>query len=496
MGRATCPRPKVHLKFGKGQAWANNVTPYIQLGRRARQQPKSNAFGFGTQAISHQQQKPNPFGFGVQNNAQSKGANDFGNKQSQFKNTWTRSSASSGAPSLRQSDNQPQATNHRCNDPESCKRIIAEDFEHERPLWKLTCYSHWKSMFYHVDNLQAFQWVLNFYYSCCKDSPCDIVGDVSYEELRAAAYDDAKRGLSLQSIVRRSSIPYFPDLQLHIERERNLLNSKLVEFENFLRNPYRGPAGSAAAQQIPFPGATTTVLSPTTQNTVAPQSNVPPSVSSFSQLGASLNTGFSPVPSVQSNNASGQPTSFSNSAQSSNVFSANNVPLANAFSFGNQQPNQSVAASFPTNMANFSNSSAINPAINQFSAAAVSTQNFSSSSIQSPAFLNVSLSNSEAVGREATNVQLGYVNGEISLHWETNLFYSKNCLVASLFVFVLPERVYWYDGISVGNKLILISECDRNNLPTTVASGDSNIWLKEKWTPGEIPEEAPPDAYV
>ncbi|KAK8358011.1 hypothetical protein V6Z12_A05G452500 [Gossypium hirsutum] len=189
----------------------------------------------------------------------------------------------------------------------------------------------------------------------------------------------------------------------NIERERNLLNSKLVEFENFLRNPYRGPAGSAAAQQIPFPGATTTVLSPTTQNTVAPQSNVPPSVSSFSQLGASLNTGFSPGPSVQSNNASGQPTSFSNSAQSSNVFSANNVPSANA---------------------------------------SISTQNFSSSSIQSPAFLNVSLSNSEVVGREATNVQLG------------------------------------------------------NNLPTTVASGDSNIWLKEKWTPGEIPEEAPPDAYV
>lgn len=32
--------------------------------------------------------------------------------------------------------------------------------------------------------------------------PCDIVGDLSYEELRAAAYDDAKRGLNLQSIVR------------------------------------------------------------------------------------------------------------------------------------------------------------------------------------------------------------------------------------------------------------------------------------------------------
>ena len=32
--------------------------------------------------------------------------------------------------------------------------------------------------------------------------PSEIVGDISYEELRAAAYDDNKRGVSLQSIVR------------------------------------------------------------------------------------------------------------------------------------------------------------------------------------------------------------------------------------------------------------------------------------------------------
>lgn len=32
--------------------------------------------------------------------------------------------------------------------------------------------------------------------------PCDISGDVSYEELRAAAYEDAKRGLNLQAIVK------------------------------------------------------------------------------------------------------------------------------------------------------------------------------------------------------------------------------------------------------------------------------------------------------
>lgn len=33
-------------------------------------------------------------------------------------------------------------------------------------------------------------------------TPCDIVGDISYEELRAAAYEDAKKGMNLQSIVR------------------------------------------------------------------------------------------------------------------------------------------------------------------------------------------------------------------------------------------------------------------------------------------------------
>lgn len=31
--------------------------------------------------------------------------------------------------------------------------------------------------------------------------PCDIAGDISYEELRALAYDDAKHGKSLQFIV-------------------------------------------------------------------------------------------------------------------------------------------------------------------------------------------------------------------------------------------------------------------------------------------------------
>lgn len=37
--------------------------------------------------------------------------------------------------------------------------------------------------------------------SLISSGPCDIVGDISYEELRALAYDDAKQGKSLQFIV-------------------------------------------------------------------------------------------------------------------------------------------------------------------------------------------------------------------------------------------------------------------------------------------------------
>uniref|UniRef100_A0A7N0ZSI1 C3H1-type domain-containing protein n=1 Tax=Kalanchoe fedtschenkoi TaxID=63787 RepID=A0A7N0ZSI1_KALFE len=162
----------------------------------------NNSFGFGVQQNSGSvQQQNNPFGFGP------------------FDNKWSRVSANPGtgaAASPRKGDGQSPAATHSCTDPDSCKKQIAEDFEHERPLWKLTCYSHHKY------------------------APCDITGDVSYEELRMSAYDDAKSGMSLPAIV---------------EKERGLLNAKLVEFEALLRNPYKGPSSSIATQS-PFPQAT------------------------------------------------------------------------------------------------------------------------------------------------------------------------------------------------------------------------------------------------
>ncbi|XP_044472563.1 zinc finger CCCH domain-containing protein 16 isoform X2 [Mangifera indica] len=393
----------------------------------SQQQPKSKAIGFGTQAASQQQnhQKPNPFGFGVQSNPQSKGPNNFGSKQNQFKpfeNKWSRFSPipTSGAPSSsRQPDNQSQSINHKCTDPESCKRIISEDLEHERPLWKLTCYSHWKN------------------------APCDIVGDVSSEELRAAAYDDAKRGLNLQSIV---------------ERERNLLNSKLIEFDNLLRNPYMGPVNPGSSSQTQF------LVAAQSEHSSTPQNNAPPSVSSFSQLGSSVNMGFGTRLSAPVNNAFGQPTNNSYSSQTSSIFGTkyllspstsiamngqtssifgtNNILSASTGPFGTQLPAESVSSSFSSNVTSFGNSGVTGARSNKYSNPSLSANNPSPLSFVNPTVLSgAPVLSSNAAEQASVNVQL------------------------------------------------------MNNLQSESVTGDSSVWLKEKWIPGEIPEIAPPDAF-
>ncbi|THG07247.1 hypothetical protein TEA_023760 [Camellia sinensis var. sinensis] len=259
-------------------------------------------------------------------------------------------------------------------------------------------------------------------------SPCDIIGDVSYEELRAAAYDDAKRGLSLQSIV---------------ERERNLLNAKLLEFENLLRNPYAVPQNPSIATQSAFPGATPSVSSMTAQN-----SN-PPSVSSFSQLGASLNMGF------------GMRQDFLPTSEF--IFSyllANDgicllllqimllVPLKFPVRLlvylkptTRHLEVQSFGSSFASNAASFSNSG-VSAERNPFFTSAVSPQVPSSASFQSSILPNGPNSASTAVEQLSVNVDT-------------------------------------------------IDNMTRKN-----GAVDDAIWLKEEWNPGEIPEEAPPDKYT
>lgn len=270
-----------------------------------QQQQQPNIFGFGSQAGSafnhrtSEQEKPNPFGFGVKNNIQSKGTTDSGSRQNQFKpfeNTWSRFSpltTGSSTPS-RQSSNQQQGTNHDCADPESCKRQIIEDLLHERPLWKLTCYGH------------------------VKNAPCDIGGDVSYEELRAVAYDDAKRGLSLPSIV---------------ARERSLVNAKLIEFDNLQRSPY------LRIPQSPFLEATQSV------SPLSSKGGVPPTVSGFGQSGATLNTGFglSASASTASDNAFKQSNPIQAPSQTSSAFGAKNSPFGG---FQSKPASQTTGKSF------------------------------------------------------------------------------------------------------------------------------------------------------
>lgn len=328
-----------------------------QYGERCKflhvtQQPqKSSSFGFGMQTSSQHQQKPNPFGFGVPSTSQSKATADFGSKQNQYKpfeNKWTRSSTPTGNAQSRKPDNHLSSANHKCTDGESCKRQIAEDFQNERPLWKLTCYGH------------------------NKNEPCDIVGDVSYEELRAMAYDEAKRGISLQSIV---------------ERERNLLNSKLAEFEGLLHKPYVTPSNRAPGNQSSFSGTNFLSILPSAQNNT-------PSLSSFSQLGASLNMGFGARPSNPPNNVFGQPVQSSSPLQNSSAFGMTNFPSTSAVAvggkLGSQLPNQTFGNS---TLSGFTNSGVTN-AESKLSSAAMLT-NFPPTD-----------ANSSACGQIAPNAQL------------------------------------------------------------------------------------------
>ncbi|KAM3321241.1 zinc finger CCCH domain-containing protein 16 [Capsicum chacoense] len=392
------PRKELCRNFMRGSCQYGERCKFLHA---AQQQPKPNPFGFGSQSSNFQstnvqQTKSNPFGFGVQNNSQPRGFNDFGPKQNQYKpfeNKWTRS-ASTNSSSSRQPDNQPVAPNHTCTDPESCRRQIVEDFNNEKPLWLLTCYGH------------------------RKNGPCDITGDVSYEELRAAAYDDAKRGQSLTSIV---------------ERERSMVNSKVAEFENLLRNPYASPSTSAPNAQSPFSGATPSASSnaqspfpgATPNASFSGQSNFPPSASSFSQLGAILNTGASTPPT----SAFGQPSPLGNS------FKTSNSSAANPFSFGN--PSAAGSLGFGTQVATQSsqNPFALSNAVGS------SGRNPFSTSTTSPHFPNPS-------------------GGQ------------------------LP---------SVTASPLSINLTSATSTPDF--SGDNSIWTKE-WKIGEIPEEAPPDRYV
>ncbi|WOL08526.1 zinc finger CCCH domain-containing protein 46 [Canna indica] len=302
-------RKEVCRNFQRGSCQYGDRCKFLHV---TQQQSKPNPFGFGTQSTiqfpnTSQQQKPNPFGFGVQNNTQlqnnmqSKGSSNFGPRYESaakpFENIWTRSS-STNAASSQQTDAQSQSV-HKCTDPETCKKQIVEDFKNEAPLWKLTCYGH------------------------RKNGPCDIVGDISFEELRATAYEDAKQGLSIQSIV---------------EKERNLYLSKLNEFDNLLKNSYvsKNPSFSQINQ---FPVSMNAASSANAQSTSAP------SFSSFNQLKAATTSSWNNLPGAPSGYGLGQPSPMQNVSQQSVGFGVN---FGTPGAFGQQQTQPSGSSPSPS----------------------------------------------------------------------------------------------------------------------------------------------------
>ncbi|XP_062234171.1 zinc finger CCCH domain-containing protein 46 [Phragmites australis] len=368
-----------------------------------QQQAKPNPFGFGTasrqqqqqpslgapfQQQQQQQQKPNPFGFGVQGAAaQSRHAPG---PAKPFQNKWVRDPS---APTKQSEAAQPPPAAHTsCTDPESCRQQIADDFKNETPLWKLTCYAHLRS------------------------GPCDIKGDISFEELRAKAYEEGRQGHPLQSIV---------------EGERNLQNAKLMEFTNFLNNPH-------ISQTPSFSTMPTMPSVPEVKNNSSfgvSQTNGPPVFSSFSQIGAATN--FGPVSrttasGVPTNSLFGQPTQPNRPTFGAPTFGGSEMKFGVSGPFGSQtskQPSGSLQGSSMSSVGNFPKSPA---GYQQSPASSIQHKNIDR---QSQDLLNGMMAPTSAINQAPV-------------------------------------------------------EDNKNE------NQDDSIWLKEKWSIGEIPLSEPPQRHI
>lgn len=391
---------------------------------------------------TQQQQQPNPYGFGVQNPSQGRsgfniGANNQNKQASDNKERGNRYLALSGAGSLasRQNDSQPKVANHVCDDPNLCKQQIIEDFKNERPLWKLTCYGHWKYL------------------------PCDISGDISHEELRFAAYDDAKRGLPLQQIV---------------QREMSLVNTKMAEFDNLLRIPYKPPSSSSFGAFSPSPSP----FSVSPQG--AFQSNTHALVPSVGQFGSGgggglqTNAGFGAGASPFASSFRNTSSAFATQAQSSfppfgkdsgpsnsfptqqnlsppvTGFGASNSPFGASGPFGSQGASQSPFGNvFSTNT---------------FNSQSGGSSSFSNSPFASTAANSMSISD---FGNQAVNVPRDVSVAGNSTGTSAQPFINTSSVAPAGFVSPV-------------------------NTSNSSQSQQNDIWLKETWTIGEIPEDEPP----
>eukprot|EP00249_Psilotum_nudum_P007281 c20446_g1_i2 orf=449-1672(+) len=326
---------------------------------------------------------------------------------------------------------QIQVKEHKCIDPRVCKEQIKEDFQNEHPMfWKLTCYAHWKYL------------------------PNDITGDVSFEELRSLAYDDAKQGLSLKDVA---------------QREKMMFSAKNAEFENLLKGPYTGPASAARSfrdsgvsshsdgSQMLFgksiPAASLLPSSPFFQAVTSS----PQTFSNFRKEASGLSFGFGNMSPV----TPASPFAFQKLPQSTFVNVSSGI-------FGQQGSIQGNNAVNDVNMNSNGGGTKIFPA-SPFAG--------SNSPLQSQLFFNNSLFQSSAQSIPSSSLK-------------NNLSHAST----------------WQDSAETMN-IENPSEVAMPRTPCSPNQGRSaafpvqaseqchlgvDIWLKESWTLGEIPEEEPP----
>ncbi|GLJ41227.1 hypothetical protein SUGI_0853380 [Cryptomeria japonica] len=390
-------------------------------------------YGSDCKFLHPTQQPSNPYGFGVKNPSQTRSGFGFGathqNQKASERGNRFLPLSGAGSVGSQQNDSQPQVANHVCNDPNICKQQIVEDLKNERPVWKLTCYSHWRSL------------------------PCDIIGDISYEELRFAAYDDAKQGLSLQQII---------------QRESSLVNSKKEEFNNLLRTPYRPPSNSSSSgfnsSSAPFSFQNNTIASV-------------PSVGLFgSTTGGTYQTsaGFGTPPNTFGSVLGNTLHAFGNQAQTPNQNPFGKASVFPTNFTGQQNPNSS-AIGFGANSSPFG-------APGPFSSEGASRHTFGSTpgTNMFGSQNNANMISNNPFSSAATNSMPFSSFGNQAVHTPNNITVSGSLAGTSGNPFVTITSAAPMGSVSPAS------------VPSVTQSTENDIWLKDTWGVGEIPEDEPP----
>ncbi|CAK9228023.1 unnamed protein product [Sphagnum troendelagicum] len=286
-------------------------------------------------------------------------------------------------------------------------------------------------------------------YGHWKFLPNDISGDVSPEELRALAYDSAKQGLSLHQIA---------------QKEASMVAAKNAEFESLLRNPYQSPV----AQRAGF----TPVAFPSSPFASTPQ----PGGNMVFGVPSTPSVGFGQPISPFGVAAGASPQSIGGFGSSFNT-KGPVVPAPNTSTFlGNAypQPDQNVFGTQLPPSQNFVGMQSFNGFGNTNSGIA---GGFGIGGIGSAAPVPISPFNSPVPNMAPT---LGF----------GNITQSPPPLGASLSTSTTPLPASPFTS----QVLPGTSPFTKSSLEGQPPVAD-DIWLKETWKLGEIPEQEPP-SYV